>query len=215
MASRCVPGRFRPGSFLAPLFPFPLQAPVTGSITCAILCFQLRFPWHWTCNAIGMILLITKSSHDQECAAALLAATRINIVLAPDIRTALARLRDEEFSAVVVDESLLEPSAKSIDLLVKRLGRAVGVFVNLAVSRMERVVRDVQAALHRAEQERAVARQAVEFDLRGQLRSELTGILLWTQQALELPALPAAAESKLKSVYETADKIRERLGVAS
>ena len=162
-----------------------------------------------------MILLITKSSHGQDCAAALLAVTRTKTELAPDIRIALARLRDGEFSAVVIDESLLEPSAKSIDILVKHLGRAVPVFVNLAVSRMERVVRDVKAALHRAEQERSVARQAVEFDLRGQLRGELTGILLWTQQALELPALPAAAESKLKSVYEVADKRRARLGVAS
>ena len=161
-----------------------------------------------------MILLITNSTHGQECSTSLLAATRTKTVLAPDIRTALAQLRDQEFSAVVIDESLLEPSAKSIDMLVKHLGRAVPVFVNLAVSRMERVVRDIQAAMNRAEQERSMARIAVEFELRGQLRGELTGILLWTQQALELPALPAAAESKLKSVYETADKMRERLGVA-
>ncbi len=162
-----------------------------------------------------MILLITNSSHGQESVAALLSATRIKTILAPDIRTALAHLRDQEFSAVVIDESMLEPSAKSIDMLVKHLGRAVPVFVNLAISRMERVVRDIQAALRRAEQERLVARHAVESELRSQLRGELTGILLWTQQALELPALPAAAESKLKSVYEVADKICERLGVAS
>ena len=162
-----------------------------------------------------MILLITNSSHGQECAATLLAATKIKTILAADIRSALARLRDQEFSAVVIDESLLEPSAKSIDMLVKHLGRAVPVFVNLAVSRMERVVRDIQAALRRAEQERSVARAAVESELRSQLRGELTGILLWTQQALEVPALPAGAQAKLKSVYEVADKMRERLGVAS
>ena len=45
------------------------------------------------------------------------------------------------------------------------------------------------------------------------IKGELTGILLWTQQALETPALPSAAEAKLKSVYEVADKIRARLGV--
>jgi hypothetical protein len=162
-----------------------------------------------------MILLITTSSHGQECAATLVAATRIKTELASDIRTALTRLRDQEFSAVVIDESLLEPSAKSIDMLVKHLNRAVPVFVNLAVSRMERVVRDVQAALRRAEQERSLARTAVESELRSQLRGELTGILLWTQQALEMPALPPAAHSKLKSVYEMADKMRERLGVAT
>jgi hypothetical protein len=162
-----------------------------------------------------MILLITTSSHRQECAKALLAATHTRVELSADVHTALTRLREEEFSAVVVDESLLEPSAKSIDALVKHMGRAVPVFVNLAVSRMERVIRDVQAALRRAEQERSLARTAVESDLRSQLRGELTGILLWTQQALEIPALPAAAEAKLKSVYEVADKMRSRLGVSS
>ncbi len=160
-----------------------------------------------------MILLITNSSLGQECAAALLAATRLPTELARDIRAALIRLREKEFTAVVLDESLLEPSAKTIDLLVKHLGRAVPVFVNLAVSRMERVIRDVQAALRRADQERSLARTAVEADLRSQIKGELTGILLWTQQALETPALPSAAEAKLKSVYEVADKIRARLGV--
>ncbi len=161
-----------------------------------------------------MILLITTSAHGQECAAALLAATRIKTELVRDIRSALLRLREQEFTAVVLDESLLEPSAKTIDLLVKHLGRAVPIFVNLAVSRIERVARDVQAALRRSEQERLLARSAAEADLRSQLRGELTGILLWTQQALETPALPSAAEAKLKSVYEVADKIRARLGVA-
>ena len=162
-----------------------------------------------------MILLITSSSHGQECAKALLAATHVKTELASDVRTALTRLREQEFSAVVIDESLLEPSAKSIDALVKHMGRAVPVFVNLAVSRMERVIRDVQAGLRRAEQERSLARTAVESDLRSQLRGELTGILLWTQQALETPSLPAAAEAKLKSVYDVADKMRLRLGVSS
>jgi DNA-binding NtrC family response regulator len=162
-----------------------------------------------------MILLITTSAFGQECVTALLAATRIKTELARDVRTALVRLREQEFTAVIIDESLLEPSAKTIDMLVKHLGRAAPIFVNLAVSRMERVVRDVQAALRRAEQERSLARSAAESELRSQLKGELTGILIWTQQALETPALPSAAESKLKSVYEMADKIRTRLGVAT
>jgi hypothetical protein len=161
-----------------------------------------------------MILLITNSSNGQECAKALLAATRIKTEVAADIRTALGRLRDQEFSAVVIDESLLDPGSKSLDMLVKHAGRAVPVFVNLAVSRMERVVRDVQAALRRVEQERSIARQAAESELRSELKGELTGILLWTQQALEDPGLSSSAESKLKCVFEAADKMRSRLGAA-
>jgi len=161
-----------------------------------------------------MILLITNSSNGQECAKALLAATRIQTEVAADVRTALGRLRDQEFTAIAIDESLVDPSSKSLDMLVKHAGRAVPVFVNLAVSRMQRVVRDMQAALRRVEQERSIARHAVESELRSELKGELTGILLWTQQALEDPALPSSAEAKLKSVFEAADKMRSRLGAA-
>ena len=160
-----------------------------------------------------MILLITTCSRGQECASALLDATRIKTELAHDMSTALARLREQEFIVVVIDENMLDPTAKTIDVLVKYAGRALPVFVNLAISRMERVVRDVQAALRRAEQERVNARQAVESELRGQLKYEITGILLSTQLALEIPALPPAAQSKLRSVYELADKMRVRLAV--
>ncbi|MGI9104003.1 MAG: hypothetical protein ACR2IF_16300 [Terriglobales bacterium] len=161
-----------------------------------------------------MILLITTSAHGQECATAIRAATRRNTELTVDIRTAIARLQEREFSAVVIDESLLEPSAKHIDVLIKHAGTAVPIFVNLAISRMDRVVRDVGAALRRADQERSIARKAAETELRSQFKGELTGILLWTQQALELPSLPAAAQSKLKSVYEVADRMRTRLDAA-
>jgi hypothetical protein len=162
-----------------------------------------------------MILLITHPALGQECAAALTASTRIETEIAREVSTALVRLREQEFDAVVIDESLLDPSAKTFDMVVKYSGRAVPIYLNLAVCRKERVVRDVQGALRRAEQERQLARHAAEFDLRGQLRDALTGILLSTQQALETPSLPSAAEAKLQVVCQMADKIRERLGIAA
>jgi hypothetical protein len=162
-----------------------------------------------------MILLITSSAHGQSCAKALLASTRIKTELVADVRTALNRLREDSFSAVVLDESLLEASAKQIDILLKHLGTAVPVFVNLGVSRTDRVVRDVLLALRRVDQERALARKAVEWELRSQLKGELTGILLWTQQAMAVPSLPTAAETKLKSVVELADRMRTRLEITA
>ncbi len=160
-----------------------------------------------------MILLITSSAHGQSCAKALLASTRIRTEVVPDVRSAMNRLREDNFSTVVLDESLLDASAKQIDILLKHLGTAVPVFVNLGISRTDRVVRDVLLALRRVEQERALARKAVEWELCSQLKGELTGILLWTQQAMDDPSLPAAAEGKLKSVVELAEKMRDRLRV--
>ncbi len=165
------------------------------------------------CNLQRMILLITSSDFGQNCAKALLASTRLKTEVVPDVRSALNRLREDSFSAVILDESLLDASAKQIDILLKHLGTAVPVFINLGISRTERVVRDVLLALRRVDQERVLARKAVEWELRSQLKGELTGILLWTQQAMSVPSLPAAAESKLKSVYELADRMRSRLEI--
>jgi hypothetical protein len=160
-----------------------------------------------------MILLITASIHGQECAKALLGAAHTKTEVAPDVRAALNRLREGDFSSVVIDESLVEPTPSQVDVLLKHVGTAVPVFVNLAISRTDRVVRDVLAALRRVDQERMMARRSVEWELRSQLKGDLTGILLSTQQALSLPALPAAAEAKLKSVFELADRMRARLDV--
>ncbi len=159
-----------------------------------------------------MIILITASAHAEECAHALHRATREKVIIAPSFRYALTHLREEEFSAVVIDESLLE-SRGNLESVLKNVGTAAPVFVNLAISRAERLVRDVIAALRRVEQERYLARKAAEWELRGTLKSELTGILLSAEQALAAPSLPSAVEAKLRSVQELAQRMRTRLEI--
>jgi len=161
-----------------------------------------------------MILLITASANGPECARALLAAAHAKTEVAPDIRTALNRLRENEYTAVVIDESMADASASQLEVVFKHLGTAVPVFVNLGISRKDRVVRDVVTALRRVEQEKSFARRSVEWELRSQLKGDLTGILLSAQQALNVPTLPSAAETKLKSVCELADRMRTRLSTA-
>jgi hypothetical protein len=161
-----------------------------------------------------MILLITASANGPECARSLLATAHAKTEVAPDIRTALNRLRENEYTAVVIDESMADASASQLEVVFKHLGTAVPVFVNLGISRKDRVVRDVVTALRRVEQEKSFARRSVEWELRSQLKGDLTGILLSAQQALDVPTLPSAAETKLKSVCELADRMRIRLSTA-
>jgi hypothetical protein len=161
-----------------------------------------------------MILLITASANGPEVARSLLAVAHAKTEVAPDIRTALNRLRENEYTAVVIDESMADASASQLEVVFKHLGTAVPVFVNLGISRKDRVVRDVVTALRRVEQEKSFARRSVEWELRSQLKGDLTGILLSAQQALNVPTLPSAAETKLKSVCELADRMRTRLSTA-
>ena len=158
-----------------------------------------------------MILLVTASANGQECAKALFSSTRVKAEVVPDMHSALKCLRGHEYTAVVIDDSMADVSTTQMEVLLKHLGTAAPVFVNLGISGKERVVRDVSMALRRLEQEKNLARRSVEWELRSQLKGDLTGILLSAQQALELPALPGSAATKLKNVCELADRMRTRL----
>ena len=160
---------------------------------------------------LHMILLITNSANGPECARAIGSASHAKAEMVSDLQAATNRLREAEFSAVVIDDGISNLASSQLDVLFKHLGTAVPVFVNLAISRKDRVVRDVVTAMKRLEQEKDLARRSVEWELRSQLKSDLTGILLSAQQALDLPTLPGPAATKLKNVCELADRMRMRL----
>jgi signal transduction histidine kinase len=158
-----------------------------------------------------MILLITPSLQGQECAAAIEMMAKEKVQLAATLKRAFALLRQGEFSIVVVDESLLDLNPGEGELLTRRMGTALPVYVNLGVSGTERVVRQVKAALRRQQEEHAAALRAAEALLRSELRSELTAILLSSEMALAEPSLPPPAEQKIKSVHAVAERMRLRL----
>ena len=53
--------------------------------------------------------------------------------------------------------------------------------------------------------------EAARRALRNELKAELTGILLSSQMALAIPAIPAGAQTKLRSVCALAEKMKQRL----
>ena len=56
----------------------------------------------------SMILLITPSARGQECADALNAATGREVHLAQALQDAASRLREQTYSAAIIDQFLLE-----------------------------------------------------------------------------------------------------------
>jgi DNA-binding NtrC family response regulator len=160
-----------------------------------------------------MILLITASEQGPELARAIQNSGGEKTEVANNMRTAIEQLRQREFSAVVVDESLMELADGKLEVLLNRVEPAMPVFINLGVSRADRVVRDVLTALRRAGQERAAAFHVAQSELRGQLRSELTAILLTSEQLLSA-RLPGPLEGKVRSMLEVAQRMRTRLDPA-
>ncbi|HUS20008.1 MAG TPA: hypothetical protein VMZ25_10195, partial [Terriglobales bacterium] len=125
------------------------------------------------------------------------------------------QLQSQEFTAVVLDQALVDRSAGSMDMMWKRAGGAIVVTVSFGISGADRVVREVQAALRRREKERASARTAAVAGLRSELTGAVTGILLSSELALAQPELPAVVVSKLRSVHELAMQMKEQLGPAA
>lgn len=161
-----------------------------------------------------MILVVTPCARAQECAKALQEAANEPTQVAVTLRQAGARLRAQEYSAVVIDQLLLESDPDGSETLRQHMGTAMPVQINFAISGIERVVRELRAALERGKREVLVARQAAEQTLRNELKGTMTGLLLSCEMALEVPNLPPAAEVKLHAIDQLAREMRAKLGMA-
>jgi hypothetical protein len=160
-----------------------------------------------------MILLITSLGRVQDCAAALQETAAEPVVIAATLGQAVAQLQAHEFSAVVIDQLLLDAEPDDIDTIVKYLGSAVAVYSNFAISGIERLCRELRSALHRRKRELLLARLEAEQTLRSELKDTITALLLSCEMALDVPNLPLFAETKMRAVDALAKEMRTRLGV--
>jgi len=158
-----------------------------------------------------MILLVTPSERATECAAALHEATGDEVAVAESLPKAVTLLRAECYEAAVLDQYLLETEPHEAEIMLEHLGTAIPVQVNLAISGMGRLVREVRAAVQRRRREEVNARQAVIGKLQSELNGTLTALLLSSELALEIPDLPPAASEKLQSVHELVKNLRQQL----
>lgn len=158
-----------------------------------------------------MILLITPSARGQECGQALHDATGQPAHVAGTLEMAVSKLRSQEYSAVVVDQFLLEADPDQSDQMLQHLGGAVPVYVNCAISGVQRVVREVCSALSRRRREEQVARWSAEQAMWSDLRESVTAMLLSCELALAAPDVPAVAAEKIRAIHDLAHRIRARL----
>lgn len=158
-----------------------------------------------------MILLITPSAKVQESAKALEEAISEPVHVAGTLRQAVAQLRSEEYSAVLVDQSLVESEPDESELVLQHMGGAIPVYINFGISGLDRVVRELRAALHRRKREAVVASRVAEQNLRNEIKGPLTALLLSCEMALEAPDLPSAGP-KIRKACELAKEVRNKIG---
>ena len=159
-----------------------------------------------------MILLISNAHSAAECAMPIEQKLGHAVEVVNTIAQGIARLRNADYSAVIVDQAFLDLHPVAAEGLWKHSAMAIPVFVNFAISGTDRIIRDIRSALDRRQKEQWNAARAAEVALRSEVTGAVAGILLSSELALAQPALPPTVESKLRSVHELAKQIQDRLG---
>lgn len=160
-----------------------------------------------------MILLITPSANGAQCAESLYSETGQPTHWAQSLQEAATRLREQNYSAAVIDQFLLETEPDESDQMIEHLGTAFPVYINFAVTGLDRLLREVRAALHRRKREEATALRAVAQRLNSEMRETLTAMLLSCELAMSEPDVPDSAAEKIRAVDGLVRALRLRLEV--
>ncbi|MFZ0808728.1 MAG: hypothetical protein WAN03_21215, partial [Candidatus Sulfotelmatobacter sp.] len=132
---------------------------------------------------------------------------------AQNLQQAATRLREQTFIAVVIDQFLVETEPEESDQIIEHLDTAFPVYVNFAVTGLERLVREVRSALHRRKREEFAARRAVAQQMHSEMRETLTALLLSCELAMSVPEIPVPAAEKIRAVNDFARELRLQLQV--
>jgi hypothetical protein len=141
------------------------------------------------------------------------AATEMETHWAQSLQEAATRLREQTYSAAVINQFLLETEPDESDQMIEHLGTAFPVYLNFAVTGMDRLVREVRSALNRRKREEGAARRAVEEQMRSEMRETLTALLLSCELAMSVPNVPVPAVEKIRVIDNLARELRPRLEV--
>ena len=160
-----------------------------------------------------MILLITPSGTGSQCAECLHAETSQETHWAQSLQEGATRLRQQNYSAVIIDQFLLETEPEESDQMIEHLGTAFPVYVNFAITGMDRLLREVRAALHRRKREESAAVRAVAEQMNSEMREALTAMMLSCELAMSVPDVPAFAAEKIRTIDNLARAMRLRLEV--
>jgi len=161
------------------------------------------------------ILMVTGIEGAGNCAAQVKAQLGIEVEVAAGRKQALAALRQKEFSALVVDDSLAECDPAGAEAIWERAGLAIPLQINFALSGASRLIREIRAALHRREREQAVARRAATEEIDFALKDAVSGLWLHSQLALREQSVPNQVADKLRVMADLAAALRQQLSLQS
>ena len=160
------------------------------------------------------ILMVTGFEGARSCADVIARHLGTEVELAEGRKSALIRLRQRDFAAVVVDETIAECDPAAAEAIWDRAGLAIPMQVNFALSGVERVIREIRAALRRREREQSLALRAATAAIEIEIKTTVAGLLLQSQLALSSSDAGSPTAERLRVVADLAGDLRRRLAVS-
>ena len=157
------------------------------------------------------ILLVTGIEGARNCADVVIKELGMNVVVAEGRKDAIAHLRQHEFAAVVVDDTVAACDPAAAEAIWERSGLAIPLQVNFALSGAARLVREIRAALQRRQREQELARRAAAAAVESELKSTVAGLLLQSELALSSSDAASPVAERLKLVASLAGELRRQL----
>jgi hypothetical protein len=135
----------------------------------------------------------------------------MDVEVAEGRKAALAVLRQKEFAAVVIDETIADCDPAAAEAIWERAGLAIPLQINFALSGAARLIRDIRAALHRRDREQMLARRAATQAIESELKSTVAGLLLQSELALSGSEASSPVAERLRMVANLAGNLRRQL----
>lgn len=157
-------------------------------------------------------MLISSLEKARELGQSLQEATGEAVQVRSTFADAVVSLQGAEFSAVVLDQLLMDAEPDGGETAHKHFGRAVPVYINVAVNGTARIARELKSALKRRQREVEAAKKDAELALRHELSDSVTALLLSCELALQAPDLPTSAQARMQTVDALAKQVSLKLG---
>jgi hypothetical protein len=157
------------------------------------------------------VLIVTAIEGAENLARALSREANAVVEIAHSRRAALARLRRDPVTAVLMDSSLPEAEMTTSEMVWQNASGAMPVELNLPSFGANGVVRLLRSLLEGREQAETLGRREAATAVAQELQSTITSLLLQSDLMLHEKALSPAMAEKAREVKELAETLRVRL----
>ena len=154
-----------------------------------------------------MLLLATNSTLAERCALRIEAEMNESVQVATSLSRARILFRSGRFRAIILDECLLQTDPAAAELLLGSCQGACTIFVNMAISGIDRVSRQVKTAARHEEQVQRQSQILATMALKNELKDTMTGLLL----ALDLACSRRPSDPSLLQVQKLVHKLSAQL----